>query len=148
MEINEKQSRQLDKILTKLIENGGHPTSVENLHKVLFPDETYESCLTLFYILKGYYPELLYPNNEVNEDCFWAREYVTAFLHEGGYSRIYDSRIQEIRQKEEKDNLELEKLKYDTKNARRIYKTYWLTFSFALLALLISLFNLLKDFLK
>lgn len=44
-----------------------------------------------------------------------------------------------------KEQLELEKLKYDIKNAKRIYKTYWWTFIFAIIALIISLYNLLKD---
>lgn len=145
MEINEKQSRQLDEILKKLVSNQGHATSVENINNELFPNETFESCLSLFYILKEYYPPLLYPKSEVNDDCFWAREYVTAFLNEGGFSRIYDIKSREIKRKEEKEHLELEKLKYDTKNARRIYRTYWWTFGFALIALLISLYNLLKD---
>lgn len=145
MTINEKQSRQLDKILKQLAENKGHATSVEELNKELFPEESYESCLSLFYILKGYYPELLYPKSEVNDDCFWAREYVTAFLNDGGFSRIFDTEIHGIKQNEEKCSLELEKLKYDTKNSRRIYKTYWITFTFAILAFLISLYNLLKD---
>lgn len=145
MDINEKQSRQLDTILKKLTSKKGKATSVEFINKELFPNETYESCLSLFYILKEYYPPLLYPKSEVNDDCFWAREYVTAFLNEGGFSRIYDIKSHEINNKKEKERLELEKLKYDIKNAKRIYKTYWWTFIFAIIALIISLYNLLKD---
>lgn len=99
MDINEKQSRQLDTILKKLTSKKGKATSVEFINKELFPNETYESCLSLFYILKEYYPPLLYPKSEVNDDCFWAREYVTAFLNEGGFSRIYDIKSQEINNK-------------------------------------------------
>jgi hypothetical protein len=144
MEIDEKQSRQLDEVLRKLLSNHVHATSIENINKELFPNETFESCLSLFYILKEYYPPLLYPESELSDDCFWAREYVTVFLNEGGFSRIYDIKSQEIKRKKEKELLELEKLKYDTKNASRIYKTYWWTFGFALIALLVSLYNLLK----
>lgn len=144
MEINEKQSRQLDEILSQLLRNKGHATSVEIINKELFPNETFDSCLTLYYTLKEHYPPLLYPKDEVNDDCFWARDYVKAFLNSGGFSHIYDIGSQEIKRKEERDILELEKLKYDTKNAKRIFKTYWWTFGFALIALLISLYNLLK----
>jgi hypothetical protein len=148
MEINEKQSRQLDEILVHLLKLNGHATSVENINNELFPDETYEYCLSLFYILENYYPKLLYPENDVQDNCFWAREYVKAFLNNGGFSRLFDSSAEVLRKKEEKEKLELEKLNFDTKNARRVYKTYWFTFAFALIALLISLYNLLKDFIK
>lgn len=39
----------------------------------------------------------------------------------------------------ERQRLNDEKLKYDVKNAKRIFKTYWWTFAFALVGLFISL---------
>ncbi len=39
----------------------------------------------------------------------------------------------------ERQRLNDEKLKYDVKNAKRIFKTYWWTFTFAVVGLIISL---------
>ena len=55
MEIHEKQSTQLDEILRHLV-NTGKPTDLKTINTELFPDDSYESCLSLFYILKEYYP--------------------------------------------------------------------------------------------
>jgi len=145
MEIHEKQSTQLDEILRHLV-NTGKPTDLKTINTELFPDDSYESCLSLFYILKEYYPSLLYPKTDIDEELFWATEYVKAFLNEGGFSKIYKNEYEKIKRQDEKENLDLEKLKYEVKNAKRIYKTYWLTFTFALIALAVSLFNLIKGF--
>ncbi|HEY5463230.1 MAG TPA: hypothetical protein VIJ95_08235 [Hanamia sp.] len=51
--------------------------------------------------------------------------------------------LKKLEEKELVDNLRQklndEKLKYDVKISKRIFKTYWWTFSFALIALIISL---------
>jgi hypothetical protein len=145
MEINEKQSIQLDEILKHLVKTG-KPTSLKDINQELFPKETYDSCLSLFYILKEYYPRLLYPKSEVTDDLFWVTDYVPAFLSEGGFNQKFKTEFEKAKKLEEKENLDLEKLRYDVKNSRRIYKTYWLTFAFALIALVVSLFNLIKGF--
>ncbi|HYJ64519.1 MAG TPA: hypothetical protein VEV62_12300 [Parafilimonas sp.] len=44
-----------------------------------------------------------------------------------------------LRDEMEKERLGFEKLKIDTKNAKRIFKTYWWTFGFAVAGFLISL---------
>ena len=145
MEMNEKQSIQLDEILKHLIKTG-EPTNLKDINQKLFPEETYESCLSLFYILKEYYPKLLDPETNLNDEDFWATDFVKAFLNDGGFSYKFKSAYEKVRKQEEKENLDLEKLRYDVKNAKRIYKTYWWTFAFALLALIVSLFNLFKGF--
>lgn len=147
MEITKIKSRQLDEILKKLL-TLKNPYNTHQMQKDLFPDESYEYCLSLFYILNDYNPSLLYPKTEVTFDCFWAREYVSAFLNNGGFSNIYDNIEQEDIKKQEYEKLNLEKLKYDTKNAKRVYKTYWFTFVIAIIALLISIYNLIKDLIK
>jgi hypothetical protein len=51
--------------------------------------------------------------------------------------------FEEIENKEkiefERQKLTDEKLKYDVKNSQRIFKTYWWTFTFSIIALIISL---------
>lgn len=147
MEINEQQSRKLDNILSHL-EKSGKPSDLKTIKSELFPEDSFESCLSLFYILTEYYPRLLYPKTDINEDLFWTTEYVKGFLHKGGFTQLYNKEHEKAIRQDEKETLELEKLKYDVKNAKRIYKTYWWTFAFALIALGASIFNLIKGFLK
>ena len=45
----------------------------------------------------------------------------------------------------ERQKLNDEKLKYDIKNAKRIFKTYWWTFAISIAAFLLSLFNLIYN---
>lgn len=144
MEISQKQSRQLDVILNELSKNK-KSYSVEDINQ-LFPKENIDYCANLFYVLTEHYPELLYPKNDATLDCFWATDYVKAFLSNGGYSDIFDKETIEYEKNRAIEKLNHEKLKYETGNAKRIYKTYWWTFSFALIALLVSLYNFLKDF--
>lgn len=60
-------------------------------------------------------------------------------VNQGGYLvYVNKTQMQTTRENEFKD-LTYDKLKYDYKNSVRIYKTYWLTFGMAALALIISL---------
>jgi len=45
----------------------------------------------------------------------------------------------------ERERLGDEKLRYDVKNAKRIFNTYWWTFGFSVAALLLSIFNLIYN---
>lgn len=66
-------------------------------------------------------------------------------LRVGGAKRYVDSRkVVEY----QTDQLQFEKLEYDVKNSKRIYKTYWFTFTIACLGFLLALYNFLKPILK
>jgi len=145
MELTKKQSRQLDQILEYLTKEGRRTLSVAVMNQQLFPEEKEEYCSSLFYKLNEHYPRLLYPESEPDESLFWASDYVKAFLSEGGFSKLFDVTNRNQEQEREEQSLNLEKLKYDVKNAKRIYKTYWWTFAFALIALSLSLFTFIKN---
>lgn len=48
----------------------------------------------------------------------------------------------------ERQKLNDEKLKYDIKNAKRIFKTYWWTFAISILAFLLALGKIIYDIVK
>lgn len=148
MELTKDQSRQLDLFLKYLIEIQSS-VDLETINKKVFPALDYNACKNLFYTLKEYHPFLLYPEDQddVTEEGFWANDYAEVFLHRGGFSQLFDIEEARQNQKTEREKLEIEKLKYDLKNAKRIFKTYWWTFTFALIAFLISLFNLISGLL-
>ena len=61
----------------------------------------------------------------------------------GGYELYLNNKENAKWREAEIEELTFEKLKYDVRNAKRIFKTYWWTFWFALVGLLISLALLL-----
>jgi hypothetical protein len=140
--ISKEQATHLDLILQLLLDKTVNVSSVEEINENLLRDKTKEYCLSLFYILAQHHPRLLYPTDNLNEDIFWASDYVPAFLHDGGFTALYDTAaaIQEAEQGKEK--LNLEKLQYDLKNSKRIFKTYWWTFAFALVSFIYVLIQI------
>lgn len=145
--MTEKQSRQLDLILKTLINNEGKSYDIDRMNKEILPEESIDDCRVLFHILNNHYPALLYPISGPSEESFWTNDYAKAFITEGGFSKLFDDEFVQENHNNEFQKLSLEKLKYDTKNAKRIFKTYWWTFFIALLAFLISLYNFIKGLL-
>jgi hypothetical protein len=147
IDITEKQSRQLDLILKTLIKQENTVFELETIQKEVLPNESIDECRILFHKLNNHYPSLLSPDSGPTENSFWANDYAKAFMSEGGFGAIFDSEIVHRKKAEEIDQLNFEKLRYDVKNAKRIFKTYWWTFFIALLAFLISLYNFIQGLL-
>ncbi len=57
----------------------------------------------------------------------------------GGWFRHLELEKEKVTKNEERQCLADKKIKYDLKNAQRIYNTYWWTFWFSVIALVISL---------
>jgi len=60
-------------------------------------------------------------------------------VKDGGYEKYLEKRATQTDRQNEVDDLTYKKLRYDVANSRRIFKTYWLTFGFAVAGLVISL---------
>ena len=70
------------------------------------------------------------------------------FLNSGGFVSIFKLST-EIQEKEsEKEKLNSEKLKYDIKNSKRIFRTYWWTFYLSILGFLLALGKIIYDLLS
>lgn len=101
--INKEQATHLDLILDFL--NKNDDSNVDDINEKLLPDKSRDYCLSLFYILANYYPRLLYPKDNLSEDIFWATEYVPAFLHDGGFTKIYDTQFAEYEAEQKRQAL-------------------------------------------
>jgi hypothetical protein len=144
--INKEQAVDLDLILQMLTKRKqSNAESVDTINNILFPNKSREYCLSLFYKLADYSPRLLYPENDLDEDTFWATEYVPAFLHDGGFTALYENEAKKQESEAEKERLSLEKLQYDVKNSKRIFKTYWWTFGISILSLSLALGKIIFD---
>jgi len=69
--------------------------------------------------------------------------FAKTFLFHGGFIKIAEEIESKAILEAEKEKLNYEKLKYDVKNAKRIFKTYWITFFIAIFGFLISLILLI-----
>ena len=107
--ISREQAIHLDKILQALLENEIDFQNVNKINENLIKDKSYEYCLSLFYILSEHYPRLLYPI-DLSPDIFWATDYVAAFLHDGGFTNLYDSEAAKQEAENERQKLNDEKL--------------------------------------
>lgn len=149
-EFTENECNLLDHILTITLNNGFVtddllPKSVDNF-KDLFPEV--ESGDYSYYLSTINYEDLAevhrYNANHFRIEPIAGK--TEKFIDNGGFRKRFDIQKGKKKRHEEVDNLTFEKLKYDVKNSKRMYKTYWWTFSFALIALLISIYNFIKDF--
>lgn len=140
--ITKEQANDLDVILKTLIsKQSNQADSVEKINENLLPDKSKVYCSYLFYILADFSPRLLYPEDNLSERGFWATDDVAIFLYEGGFKAIYEKQKAEA----EKEALLSEKSKYDVKNAKRIFNTYWWTFGMSILGIFLSLVKIIYD---
>ena len=63
----------------------------------------------------------------------------TDIINKGGWFKYLETEKENALTERERQLLNDEKLKYDVKNSKRIFKTYWWTFTFSIIALIISL---------
>lgn len=143
--INKQQATHLDLILQILVDDTVNIRSVDEINENLLKNESHDYCLSLYYILSEHYPKLLYPESNITPSGFWATDYVKAFLHNGGFTSLYDSAAEKLEAEKEKEKLNTEKLKFDVKNAKRMHKTYWWTFTISILGFLLALGKIIYD---
>jgi hypothetical protein len=148
MVITQEQAKHLDLILSTLLNKEGTVYDVETINSKLIPDKSYDYCLSLFYILANFPQRLLWPKDNLSEEHFWATDYVKVFLHDGGFTSLYERAEAKQKIESEKERLNLEKLKYDVRNTKRIYKTYWLTFGVSIAGFLLALGKIIFDLLS
>ncbi|PKQ63304.1 hypothetical protein BZG01_15880 [Labilibaculum manganireducens] len=150
-EFTENESKLLDHILTLALKNGfvNDDLLLESADNFidLFPEV--KSGDYSYYLSTINY-EGLGEVHRYNANHFRIEpiaEETERFIKNGGFRKQFDLQKGKNKKHEEVENLTFEKLKYDVKNSKRMSKTYWWTFSFALIALLISIYNFIKGFL-
>ncbi|RAI94169.1 hypothetical protein [Algoriphagus yeomjeoni] len=143
MKLNNDVVTDLDLLVKELVSNNSDVGSVEDMKAVLFPDKPDAYLIAMFHHLNDHRPRLLFPKPDPTPEVFWASDYLPAFYFEGGFTAIFENQEKERLEIKEKKSLELEKLTYDVRNSRRIYRTYWWTFFFALVSFVYVVIRLL-----
>lgn len=146
MKLTKETAKDLDLLIKDLVSANPKVASVTDMQIHLFSDKPEAYLIAMFHHLNDYKPRLLLPKTNPDPNGFWANDYLPAFYYQGGFTTIFEEEEKEKLEEEERKKLELEKLKYDVKNTKRIYNTYWWTFFFALVGFVYVVIRLITWF--
>ncbi len=150
LEISVEEGKDMDSILA-FIFSYGHPGPGPKVfdadyfyHKILKTKGEHYN-IDIIYKMLSYEPKVLVTDSKKGtRTSVWVTPIASDFLETGGFTKIGEANFYKQKAEKAKEELSFEKLKYDVKNSRRIFKTYWWTFSISILALILSVINVLK----
>ncbi|HUH73000.1 MAG TPA: hypothetical protein VLZ75_01210 [Chitinophagales bacterium] len=148
--ITKEEATHLDLILRYFNEKSIDRCNLNRIKKDILPNYPIEYCKSLVDILENQNPKLIKDKEYVDHDDFviFTTNNISKFLENGGFSNQFNIEVVNQSIAQERNTLELEKLRYDVKNSKRIYKTYWYTFFFALSGFIYALFQIMQAVLK
>lgn len=146
-EITIAEAKDMDFVLNELLKlKAAHSNVVEVGYiwrKFLNEKGEYYST-DLIYKILDHEPKVLITDKRSGiKTNVWPTPLLDNFLAKGGFVQVANAQAQLHESKKELEKLTLEKARYDVKNAKRIYRTYWWTFTFSLIALIVSLILLI-----
>lgn len=148
--ITKEKATHLDLILRYFIEGSTDICSVNTIKKDILPNYPIEYCKSLVVILEYQDPKLIKDIEYIDNDdfVFFVTDYINTFLENGGFTKKYNTEadIQSIAQ--ERNTLELEKLRYDVKNSKFNFKTNPLSFIFLLISGVLIIIQIIQAILK
>lgn len=149
-ELSVEEGKDMDAILSFILSYGHSQASPKAFdadyfyHKVL-KEKGEHYTIDIVYKMLAYEPKVLITDQKKgHRTTVWISPIANDFLKNGGFTRIGEAYSVKQKNKEQIESLSLEKLRYDVKNTKRIFKTYWWTFGISILALLLSLLNVFK----
>lgn len=127
--MNKKQSEQLDEIIKAALIDFQKMRTVDDINNYLFNNETYDYCLSLYYKLYNYYPEII-KRNSSPDLIMLVEDYAKAFIHDGGFTKLYNEaasrqELEDARQKlnDEKLSAEVDIVKFQKGLGKKL--TIW-----------------------
>jgi hypothetical protein len=148
--INKEQAEDLDLILRHIEYKKG--SSVEEINKNLLNNKSYSYCETLITILNSKKPSLIKVIEEAIDTTdnivFDTTDYISSFLQEGGYTKLYNVEEEKNIREKEKEELSFEKLKDDTKNLKVKHVILLLTFISLLIGIIYKISPSIIEFIN
>lgn len=144
IEVTQEEAEDMDNILAMIVKiNQSHfykSIQVNYLIKT-YLDKTRELYyIDIIYRILDYKPEILFTEEKNGlKTVIFPSSLLDNFLSDGGFSRIAVQQIKDGAHKKELEKLNLEKARLDIRNSKRIYRTYWWTFSFSVISLIVSI---------
>ena len=74
-------------------------------------------------------------------DAIEKNGHTNKFKEHGGFAKIYQDELTRLEKEEERENLSMKKLKWDTKLSKWQVKTFWWVFAFGLFGFFIGVYN-------
>lgn len=144
----------LNKILEKALQevSSGREKNFENVTMDIeyirykcFPDKGYSYTRDLCADLCDFKPRITMRVMDYDDGFRGIApvNYLKDFLMSGGFSKIALKNTEDQNFQKQKELLNMEKLNYDLKNAKRVYKTYKYTFTMAIIGACISIILLI-----
>lgn len=146
MILTKEKAEDLDKILRHVSETS-YVYEYEDIGGVILEnsDENYVSYL--YHILKNDPHQLLDIIESTPTDAFSGSENIKHFLHEGGFEKMFEDGAKKLEIQNEVDRLNREKLRFEVKNVKRIYRTYWWTFGLSIAGFILAAGKIIYDIL-
>ncbi|HEV8079856.1 MAG TPA: hypothetical protein VGP43_04030 [Chitinophagaceae bacterium] len=144
MEMTFEMAEEADIILNTVIEKGSadfywYDTTIFNHHPKHYTN-------TLFILMNSIEENVV--GKSVHGYSIVETYKTRTFLHKGGFKFLHQTQAQIQEKAAEKEKLNLEKLKYDVKNSKRIFRTYWWTFCISIAGFLLALGKIIYDLLQ
>ncbi len=108
-----------------------------------FPNNKYEELKTTLILMVNELGLLLKPYSD--RLSITISPFGKQVCSKGGWLRHLELETEKLLQDKARQRLTDEKLKYDVKNAKRIFKTYWWTFGISIAAFILALGKIIYD---
>lgn len=144
--MEQKEALILDEIINKILES-----KIEICYKDFkthehFKDLNYNDVIDEFQRLLSYIERNNYARINHSAYNFVSKnEYTKNFKDKGGFTKIYQDELSRIEKEEERENLSMKKLKWDTKLSKWQVKTFWWVFVFGLFGFIFGLYNFIDN---
>ena len=141
--MTKEQSRDLDFLLQSILNKKINVRNIKEINSNVFPNKPIDYCSSLFFILDGYYPKLLNSQSGPSGHFFSPTHFVSAFLHDGGFTKYFDTEFAKQQIELEREKLNDEKLTAEldiVKFQRGLGKKFiiW-TFVVSVIAIIVSI---------
>ncbi len=140
--IDKEQADHLDLIIKTAIQSPEKIRTVKQINEFLISNKSYDYCLSLYYILYEFSPSIIHHNSRT--DIFWITEYAIAFLHDGGFSKLYERASEKQLKENLKQNQKDKSDALDYQIKHWTYKARYLPFFLSICALIVSIFSYFK----
>ena len=146
--INKEQAIDLDSILNYLKNKEG--SSIKEINQKLLSKKTYSYCKTLITILDEHQPKLIKDIEDIGFDeiVFFTTDYISTFLQDGGFTKLYNLKEKKNKRENEKENFDFINSQDEAKSKRSKKVKLWLKIITLILGILIALYQLAPNIIE
>lgn len=148
--ITKEEATHLDLILRYFIEKSIDRCNLNTIKKDILPNYPIEYCKSLVDILENQNSKLIKDKEYIDHDDFviFVTDNISSFLEKGGFSNQFNIEVVNQSIAQERNTLELEKLRNEVKTSNFNLKTNPWTFIFAFISFVFIIIQIIQAVLK